>query len=89
MLHFHENCSLRLHEVGSAKPSSFSLRTPRNEYFLYALLLGYASARPRQSERAEQAFRKAYAKGIEANKHAAQQQEVGDTLYPYSLMCPC
>eukprot|EP00435_Cladocopium_sp_Y103_P042498 s2801_g11.t1 len=42
---------------------------PRNEYFLYALLLGYASARPRQSERAEQAFRKAYAKGIEANKH--------------------
>lgn len=40
-----------------------------NEYFLYALLLGYASARPRQSERAEQAFRKAYAKGIEANKH--------------------
>ena len=65
-----------------------SLYLPRNEYFLYALLLGYASARPRQSERAEQAFRKAYAKGIEANKHAAQQQEVRGTctLYPYSLM---
>ena len=61
-----------------------SLYLPRNEYFLYALLLGYASARPRQSERAEQAFRKAYAKGIEANKHAAQQQEVGD-MHPLSL----
>ena len=61
-----------------------SLYLPRNEYFLYALLLGYASARPRQSERAEQAFRKAYAKGIEANKNAAQQQEVGD-MHPLSL----
>ena len=42
----------------------------RNEYFLYAQLLAYASARPRQTDRAEATFRKAYAKGLEANKHA-------------------
>ena len=41
----------------------------RNEYFLYALLLAYASGRPRQCERAEAAFRKAFARGVEANKH--------------------
>jgi len=50
-----------------------------NEYFLYALLLAYASARPRQAERAAKAFLDARAKGIEANKHvvAALGRAVG------------
>merc|ERR1719258_783279 len=40
-----------------------------NEYFLYALLLAYASAKPRQAERAEQAFRDARSMKVEINKH--------------------
>lgn len=40
-----------------------------NEYFLYAQLLSYATARPRQSERAEACFRKAHKNGIQANDH--------------------
>merc|ERR1719324_1473153 len=40
-----------------------------NSYFLYTLLLAYASARPRQADRAEAAFRNACHVGIEANKH--------------------
>merc|ERR1719473_973181 len=40
-----------------------------NEYFLYALLLAYASARPRQSDRAESALRDAVRAGIEINRH--------------------
>merc|ERR1719453_1622711 len=40
-----------------------------NEYFLYALLLAYASSTPRQAERAEQAFRDARSMRVEVNKH--------------------
>merc|ERR1712173_155368 len=40
-----------------------------NEYFLYALLLAYASAKPRQAKRAETAFLEAIADGVPANKH--------------------
>jgi len=40
-----------------------------NEYFLYALLLSYGSARPRQANRAEIAFHEAHAAGVELNKH--------------------
>jgi len=40
-----------------------------NAYFLYALLLAYASARPRQADRAEAAFREACTQEVEVNKH--------------------
>jgi len=40
-----------------------------NEYFLYAQLLSYATTRPRQSERAEQCFRKSLRCGIKPNDH--------------------
>merc|ERR1719277_2952204 len=40
-----------------------------NEYFLYALLLAYASAKPREAKRAETAFLEAIADGVPANKH--------------------
>merc|ERR1719487_1127546 len=40
-----------------------------NEYFLYALLLAYANAKPRQAERAEQAFRDARSMRVDMNKH--------------------
>merc|ERR1719231_1928320 len=40
-----------------------------NEYFLYALLLAYASAKPRQAERAEQCFRDAMSMKVATNKH--------------------
>merc|ERR1719414_2603995 len=50
-----------------------------NEYFLYALLLAYAAARPRQADRAEVAFRRACSSGIPSNKHvlAALARAVG------------
>jgi len=40
-----------------------------NEYFLYVMLVAYASARPRQSQRAETVFREAVAAGVEVNDH--------------------
>jgi len=40
-----------------------------NEFFLYAQLLSYAVARPRQSERAELCFRSALSVGVKANDH--------------------
>lgn len=40
-----------------------------NEYFLYALLVAYATAKPRESSRAEAAFRKACEEGVEVNRH--------------------
>merc|ERR1719356_1365956 len=40
-----------------------------NEYFLYATLLAYATAKPREAERAEVAFRRACLAGVELNKH--------------------
>merc|ERR1740121_715252 len=40
-----------------------------NAYFLYTLLIAHASARPRQAERAEAAFKAACDRGIEINKH--------------------
>jgi len=40
-----------------------------NEYFLYAQLLSYSTARPRQAERAEQCFRKAMKMHLQANDH--------------------
>jgi pentatricopeptide repeat protein len=40
-----------------------------NEYFVYAQLLAYATARPRQAQRAERCFRKAMQHGLEANDH--------------------
>jgi len=50
-----------------------------NEYFLYTLLLSYATAKPRQAERAASAFRDAVASGVEANTHvlAALSRAVG------------
>jgi pentatricopeptide repeat domain-containing protein 1 len=39
-----------------------------NEYFLYAVLLAYASAMPRQAARAEVAFREAINAGVKVNK---------------------
>ena len=57
-----------------------------NAYFLYALLIAHASARPRQAERAEAAFKAARDRGIEVNKHvlaalvlrAAQTTVIGE-----------
>merc|ERR1719468_633892 len=40
-----------------------------NEYFLYVMLVAYASARPRQSQRAEETFREAVAAEVEINDH--------------------
>merc|ERR1719444_363946 len=40
-----------------------------NEYFLYAQLISYANAQPRQIERAELAFRKAVDNGVNTNRH--------------------
>lgn len=40
-----------------------------NEYFIYAQLLSYSTARPRQAERAEQCFRKAMKMHLQANDH--------------------
>lgn len=40
-----------------------------NEYFLYAQLLSYATARPRQAQRAEHCFREAHRLGLKANDH--------------------
>lgn len=40
-----------------------------NEYFLYAQLLSYAVARPRQSERAEERFSEALRMGVLVNDH--------------------
>eukprot|EP00930_Biecheleria_cincta_P023803 TRINITY_DN1712_c0_g1_i1.p1 TRINITY_DN1712_c0_g1~~TRINITY_DN1712_c0_g1_i1.p1 ORF type:complete len:575 (+),score=126.42 TRINITY_DN1712_c0_g1_i1:154-1878(+) len=42
-----------------------------NDYFLYAQLLSYASAKPRQPQRAEQLLRRAWAQGLEVNKFVA------------------
>merc|ERR1719161_1080632 len=39
-----------------------------NEYFLNVLLCSYASAHPRQGERAEQAFRSALTSGVQNNE---------------------
>jgi len=41
----------------------------KNDYFLYAELLAYASAKPREAERAEQCFRDARSLRIQVNKH--------------------
>lgn len=40
-----------------------------NEYFLYAQLVAYASARPRQVQRAEACFRAAARQGVKINDH--------------------
>merc|ERR1719373_774371 len=40
-----------------------------NEYFLYVLLLAYATAKPRQPERAEAAFLQACSNRVKINKH--------------------
>merc|ERR1719330_926722 len=40
-----------------------------NEFFLYAQLLSYATARPRQVQRAEACFRSALDAGVKANDH--------------------
>merc|ERR1711865_206000 len=56
-------------EVESLSTQMMSEGLEMNEYFLYALLLAYASAKPRQAERAEQVFRDAKSMRIELNKH--------------------
>lgn len=50
-----------------------------NDYFLYALLLAYATSKPRQSRRAEHAFQNASNSGIQMNGHifSALQRSVG------------
>merc|ERR1719198_2108037 len=40
-----------------------------NEYFLYALLDAYTSAKPRQFQRGERAFREAMNKQVDASQH--------------------
>jgi len=40
-----------------------------NEYFLYMLLVSYAVAKPRQSDRAEMAYRHARSMGVQINRH--------------------
>lgn len=40
-----------------------------NDYFVYAQLLAYAVARPRQPQRAEACFRSALKSGVQANDH--------------------
>jgi len=40
-----------------------------NEYFIYAQLLSYATAKPRQSARAEACFRNALRSGLRVNDH--------------------
>lgn len=40
-----------------------------NDYFLYAQLLAYASAQPKQGAKAEAAFRRAMAMGVQTNAH--------------------
>merc|ERR1740130_802683 len=56
-------------EVESLAEQMKSQGLAMNEYFLYTLLLSYASAKPREAERAEQAFRDAKSMRIEINKH--------------------
>jgi len=56
-------------EVESIAKEMESYGLAVNEYFLYTLLISYASTRPRQVDRAESAFRRAMANGVEANKH--------------------
>merc|ERR1719183_1218243 len=55
--------------------------TAMNDYFLYALLLAYATSKPRQSRRAEQAFQDASNLGVSMNGHvfSALQRAVGRT----------
>jgi len=38
-----------------------------NDYILYTLLLAYSRAKPRQADRAESAFKKAFSEGIKPN----------------------
>lgn len=40
-----------------------------NEYFVYALLVAHATAKPREAVRAEAAFRKACEEGVKVNRH--------------------
>jgi len=56
-------------KVESIRQSMAADGVVMNEYFLYAQLLAYAVARPRQTDRAEQCFREALATGLEANDH--------------------
>merc|ERR1719311_2001290 len=51
-----------------------------NEYFLYTPLDAYCSARPRQPERAERAFRHAVQLGVRMNEHVKGQ--LGKILGP-------
>merc|ERR1712113_1302018 len=51
-------------EVESLAETMKSEGLAMNEYFLYAMLLAYASAQPRQVQRAEAAFREACLGGI-------------------------
>jgi len=68
-------------EVESLATQMTSEGLAMNEYFLYALLLAYASAKPRHAERAEQAFRDAKSMRVEVNKHVltALARAVGRT----------
>jgi len=56
-------------KVESIRQSMAADGVALNEYFLYAQLLAYAVARPRQTDRAEQCFREALATGMDANDH--------------------
>merc|ERR1719231_1067993 len=55
--------------------------TAMNDYFLYALLLAYATSKPRQNRRAEQAFQDALTQGVAMNGHvfSALHRAVGRT----------
>merc|ERR1719387_1712452 len=61
----HQGNWMRIEELAEKMESEGLIM---NEYFLYTLLLAYASARPRQGDRAEATFRKASIKGVKINK---------------------
>lgn len=56
-------------KVESIAQSMLSDAVAPNEYFVYAQLLAYAVARPRQAQRAEACFRTALEAGVTANDH--------------------
>jgi pentatricopeptide repeat protein len=57
------------HQVELIAADMAADRVATNEYFIYAQLLAYATARPRQELRAEACFREAAARGVRLNDH--------------------
>eukprot|EP00747_Dinoflagellata_sp_TGD_P093506 gnl/TRDRNA2_/TRDRNA2_165784_c0_seq4.p1 gnl/TRDRNA2_/TRDRNA2_165784_c0~~gnl/TRDRNA2_/TRDRNA2_165784_c0_seq4.p1 ORF type:complete len:621 (+),score=141.56 gnl/TRDRNA2_/TRDRNA2_165784_c0_seq4:57-1865(+) len=68
-------------EVERLADELVSHKLAMNEYFLYAQLLAYACAKPKQPGRAEKAFKDAHSRGLDMNAHvtAALGRAVGRT----------